>query len=138
MTQRIFLDTNILIDLVTEKIPFSDQADQLLAIIDEYNIEVYASALSIANIAFFVTKLRKKPHDIVSKLLQWIKITDLNREVIDHAVVSKFSDFEDGLQYFSAISVKGIEAIITRNKKDFILSQIPVFTPTEFVKEFIE
>ena len=105
----------------------------MLSIIDEYNLEIYVSSLSIANAAYVLSKLNRKPHEVIAKLLYWTKVIDLSREVINQTVVSKFADFEDGLQDFSATTIKGIEAIITRDKKGFAISQIPVFTPREFI-----
>jgi predicted nucleic acid-binding protein len=133
MIQKIFFDTNIILDVLLERTPFSKEADDMLSVIDEYDLEIYASALSIANAAYVLDKVKGKPHIIISKLLYWVKVIDLNKEIIDQTVISKFDDFEDGLQYFSALSIKGIEAIITRDKKGFILSKIPVFTPAQFI-----
>jgi predicted nucleic acid-binding protein len=133
MIQKVFFDTNIILDIILERKPFSNDIKQLLTLVDEFNLEIHVSALSIADTAYILTKLNRKPHDVITKLLYWTTVIDLNREIIDHTVVSKFSDFEDGLQYFSAANVQGIEAIVTRDKKGFALSQIPVFTPSEFV-----
>jgi predicted nucleic acid-binding protein len=136
MIQKIFFDTNIILDVILDRLPFSNDASEMLSVIDEYDLEIYASSLSIANTAYILDKLKQKPHAIISKLLYWVKVIDLNKEIIDQTAISKFEDFEDGLQYFSALSTKGIEAIITRDKKGFTLSKIPVFTPAELVTHF--
>lgn len=133
---KVFLDTNIILDFLLKREPFINEVDNIFKMKDEKDIEFFISSLSVANIAYIIDKLNKKPHTYISSLLFWFSVLPLTKESIEQAAVSKFDDFEDGLQYFIAKSFGSIDAIITRNRGDFKTSIIPVFTPTEFSKEF--
>jgi hypothetical protein len=69
-----------------------------------------------------------------SQLLKWFTIVNLTREYLESATLSRFKDFEDGLQYFAAKDIKGLDFIITRDIKGFHESQIPVLQPKEFLE----
>lgn len=137
MIQKIFLDTNVLIDLFLQREPFAGQTEEIFDLRDRYEFEIFISSLSVANIAYTLDKVKKRPHEVIGKILQLVKILDLNDEIIHETVVSKFDDFEDGLQYFSAVTVDGIDVIVTRDKKGFKPSIIPVVTPKEFLDAFV-
>ena len=70
----------------------------------------------------------------LKELLRIIDIAEINKEVIIEALNSKFKDFEDALQHFSAKSEKEIKLILTRNIKDYKTSSLPVMTPETFLK----
>ena len=62
------------------------------------------------------------------------EITDVTRDIIKKALKSAFKDFEDAIQYYSALSNKRIHIIVTRNTKDFKESVLAIMTPEEAVK----
>lgn len=134
MSKRIWLDTNVVLDVILEREGFVEEASELFLLHEASEIEIFISTLSLANIAFVVKKNGKNPFIVVSGLLKWINVTSLERVHFEKIVNSSFRDFEDGLQYFSSLNVRNIEAIITRNKADFKASKIPVLTPKEFLK----
>jgi predicted nucleic acid-binding protein len=136
MIRKVFLDTNILIDWLTARKPFVEFADKIFMLHVEHGFDIFVSALSLANIAYTLDRRNVKPHSAVAELLQWIKTIDLTGSIIADATKSEFSDFEDGLQYFSAKTIVDIDVIITRNKKDFKYSSILVQSPEEFVLSF--
>lgn len=133
---KVFLDTNVILDFILKREPFINEVDNVFKMKDEKDIEFFISSLSVTSIAYIIDKLNKRPHAYISSLLYWFSVLPLTKESIEQAAVSKFDDFEDGLQYFIAKSYGNIDAIITRNKKDFRMSIIPVFTPNEFSQEF--
>ncbi|MFM7431273.1 MAG: type II toxin-antitoxin system VapC family toxin [Flammeovirgaceae bacterium] len=134
MSKRIWLDTNVVLDVILEREGFVEEASELFLLHQASEIEIFISTLSLANIAFVVKKFGRNPFVVVSGLLKWINVTSLERVHFEKTVNSSFRDFEDGLQYFSSLNVRNIEAIITRNKADFKASKIPVLTPKEFLK----
>ena len=136
MIRKVFLDTNILIDWLTNRQPFVGFAEKILVLHVEYDFDLFVSALSLANAAYTLDKGNVRPHDAITKLLRWTKTIDLTRSIVEEAAQSRFNDFEDGLQYFSAKSVVNIDVIITRNKKDFKHSSILIQSPEEFVASF--
>lgn len=137
MSERIFLDTNIVLDYVFERNPFFDDASALFQLKIDEEVEFFVSALTLANLAYSAQREKKNPRQVITVLLEWIDIIPLDREVFRQTLPSAFMDFEDGLQYFSAATVKkNIDAIITRNKKDFAPAQIPVYTASEYLVYF--
>src|SRR5687767_4086482 len=106
MIQKVFLDTNVIVDLIINRDPFAQQAEEIFSLKDSYNYEVFISALSIANLAYSIDRLNKKPHAAIAKLLPLVRIVDLTAPIIGEAVLSTFEDFEDGLQHYSAVAAK--------------------------------
>jgi predicted nucleic acid-binding protein len=133
MSRRIWLDTNVVLDVILEREGFVEEASELFLLHESSEIEIIISTLSLANIAYVVKKKGKNPFLVIAGLLKWITVVSLDRTHFEKNVSSSFRDFEDGIQYFSAASVVGIEAIITRNTKDFKAASIPVLTPTQFL-----
>lgn len=133
--KRIFLDANIVIDVLLERKEWMDAALLILSLSDRGEIEVYCSSLSLATASYFMERT-KMPHEIQKdKLNVFCQIcipTRVDVSVVQQAIHSSFTDFEDALQYFSARTVNA-ECIITRNKKDFSASDIPVMTTDEFL-----
>lgn len=133
--KRIFLDANIVIDVLLERNEWMDEALQILSLADRGEIEVYCSSLSLATASYFMERT-KMPHEIqMDKLDVYCQICIPSRvdvSVVQKAIRSSFTDFEDALQYFSAQTVNA-DCIITRNKKDFSASDIPVMTAAEFL-----
>lgn len=136
MMTRIFLDTDVLLDVILERKGFSEEALQILELQDNNRINAYTSTLSLANIAYFSRKFGKDPFQIIGTLMRWITIVGLEKKHFDQVVNSSFKDFEDGLQYFTSLEVDGLDAIITRNVKDYRNSSVPIFTPKEFLAAF--
>lgn len=131
MSKCIFLDANIVLDLVLQR--FVEDARNVFELGNKENTKLYASALTFAHVAYFAKRFGKDPYSIIKNLLQWINVVDCKKSHFEKNLIAIFSDFEDGLQYFSAVDVMEIDAIITRNKKDFKKSEIPVYTPSEFL-----
>ncbi|MDX9845402.1 MAG: PIN domain-containing protein [Tenuifilaceae bacterium] len=132
--KRVLLDTNIIIDLLAKREPFDQDARKLFSFADNEKVNLFTSALSIANINYVLLR-DKKPEEakqILRKLKLLVGILSLNEKVISLALNdNNFKDFEDGLQYYSALE-NNIEIIITRNLKDFENSKIPVMTAGQF------
>lgn len=133
MGEAVFLDTNIILDFVQARGAASLAAKELFKLKESGEIELFASTLSMATTAYFIQKSKIKPAPIIADLLELVNVIDLTGEVLNSAILSKFEDFEDALQYYSALKVRGIDCIITRNKKDYSWSRIPVFTTSEFL-----
>lgn len=136
MFQHVFLDTNVILDFVLNREPFVKNTEGIFQLYDDKRIMVYTSALSIANIAYVVKRNGRDPFRVVSSILEWIPIIDLKAIHFQKTVRSKFSDFEDGLQFYAASEIKEIDGIITRDKNGFKSADIPVYTPQEFLKQF--
>ena len=133
--RKIFLDTNVVIDLLDKREPFYHAAVSIFSLAYEGKILLYVSPMTYATASYL---LRKHGRDGMRLLLrnfrQLSKVTIADERVVDDALASKFVDYEDALQYYSAFR-ENVEAIITRNTKDFANSSLPVFTPDEFLSQ---
>lgn len=134
--KKVFLDTNVLIDYLARRGQFFEPAAQIVQLGQQRSCEILVSALSFATSSFILESHNKLSNDaIVSKFSEFVKmcnVTPVDSIIIDEAIASHFSDFEDAMQYYSAIR-EGADAIITRNSNDFNVAQIPVFEPQEFL-----
>lgn len=133
--KKVFLDTNFLMDYL-----FRDEnkgeAIKALRVGHENQCRFYTSFLSIANFAYIMRKTdRNVLLNALETLFSLMEIIDNKKAHIDSAIKLNPRDFEDGIQYATAISKK-CECIISRNKKDFSFSEIPILTPEEFVEHF--
>jgi len=137
--KNIFIDTNIIIDFITKRKPFDNNANKIFSLADNKNIILQTSSLSFAN-AYYIFSKSKINTDIELRkifinLKTLIKIIPITSEIIDRSLADDlFSDFEDGLQYFAALKNKS-DCIITRNLKHFKKSKISVFSPERFINE---
>lgn len=134
--KRLFIDTNIVIDLLSRREPFYEESANLFSLADKKIIELNISSLTVANTSY--TLLRQtnshKAKEILRKLRLIVNILPLDDKIIGLALNDdSFSDFEDGIQYFTAIE-NGQDLIITRNLKDFKASIIPVMTARQFLE----
>ena len=136
--KKLFIDTNIVIDLLSRREPFYDESASLFSLADQKIIELYISSLTIANTGYTLLRKKeaKKAKEILRKLRLIVNILPLDNKIIGLALNDdSFSDFEDGLQYFTAIE-NNQDIIITRNLKDFKASKLPVMTARQFIETF--
>ena len=136
--KNLFLDTNILLDYLAQRQPFFTDAERLFELADKGEFNLFGSSLSFSTIFYVLRKLQTQSQlfQTLTDLTQSMVITGVDERVVLDALTSDFKDLEDAIQYFSASQFGGIDAIITRNPKDFPNSEIPVFTPSEFLASF--
>lgn len=138
MIQRVFLDANVILDFLLLRSPYTEVAKRIFYMKEESEIDLYVSALSFGIASYYLEKSKRNSSELIPKLLKLVEVIDLTKELIEQASISNFSDFEDALQYYSAKKVAGIDILVTRNKKDFKQSSIPVATPEEFLASFAQ
>ena len=134
--KKLFIDTNIVIDLLSRREPFYDESAKLFSLADQKVIELSVSSLTIANTNF--TLLRQtnsaKAKEILRKLRLIVNVLPLDDKIIGLALNDEsFPGFEDGLQYYTAIE-NDQDLIISRNLKAFKVSILPVMTARQFLK----
>ncbi|MBP9070300.1 MAG: PIN domain-containing protein [Bacteroidia bacterium] len=134
--KKVFVDTNILVDLIADRRPFSKFAIQLFTMAEERKIKLYTSSHSIATTHYLLKKYidEKELRDVLYSILDYLNIVAIDQDVIKKGLKSKHKDFEDALQIISAYSIDRLDCIVTRNTKDFKGSEIPVLTPDELIK----
>lgn len=131
---KLFLDTNIVVDYVENRKPFVADALALFQMSYDGIHHLYVSDLMFANIAYIARKRMSlnQLYEIFETLCAFLHVTGIGEQAVHEAIRLKEKDFEDALQYFSAKQAC-VNCIITRNKKDFHFSDIPVYTPEEFL-----
>lgn len=134
--KRIFVETNIVIDLFSRREPFYKEAAILFSLADNKKIELAVSSLTIANTSYMLYRKMdaSKARSILRKLRLILQVLPLDDKIVGLALNDEtFSDFEDGLQYFTAIENRQ-ELIITRNLKDYKNSKLPTMTARQFIE----
>lgn len=139
MIPKLFLDTNVVLDLLGERVPFYTSAAKIATLADKEKIRLVTSALTFATVNYILSKYegQQKAKEKLRKFKVLTRICSLDETIIEKGLNSNFSDYEDALQYFSALKSE-CDMLITRNGKDFKLSEIPVFTPDEFLKSYTQ
>jgi predicted nucleic acid-binding protein len=129
----IFLDTNVLIDFLADRKPFSLETARLFNYSIKKKVTIHVSAVSINNIYYILRQStgHSTTMKILNELKEWTEMIDVTKDVIFKSLKSEFKDFEDSIQYNCAKCVTKIECIVTRDTKDFKLSSIPTMTPKE-------
>ena len=123
--KKVFLDTNVFIDILSKRSTSILTKDELSYLIDNY--QIYISALTV-HITYYVGKIKpgSDKHESMKKLLKLTNIIPLSEDIISLSINNFHSDFEDTLQYYSALD-SNCDYILTRDKKDFtkIKKRIP-------------
>ena len=135
MMENIFVDINIIIDLLVKRGLIYKDAQVLFTLSDKKEIQLCISSLSFANAYYSIVKHHKDidAKKYLAKFKVLVKVLPLEDKAIELALASDFNDFEDGLQYFIAMDNES-DIIITRNKKDFKNAKIPVMTAGEYIR----
>lgn len=133
MKEKIFVDTDIIYDLLAKREPFYQSAAQLFTLADEEKITITVSALSFANIHYLVSKQssNQKAKHILRTFRILVHIAPIDDKIIDLALNSDFTDFEDAIQYYCALECE-CQVLLTRNLKDYKKAGIPVMTAQDF------
>ena len=132
---NLLVDTNVVLDLLAKREPFYDSAAKLFSLADKKKITLSISSLTFANTNYVLTRLKTadKAREILRRFRVLVNVLSIDDKVIDLALNDlSYKDFEDGLQYYSAIE-NGQDIIITRDLSDFKESRIPVMTPEEYL-----
>ncbi len=135
---RIFLDTNVILDLLGERVPFFDSIAKVATLADQKKLAIIVSPLSFTTIDYVLNKYESS-ESVLNKLRKFkiiCEVCEVNEETIDKALNSNFKDFEDAVQYFIALQAN-CSIIITRNGKDFKNSTIPIMTAEEYLSSII-
>ena len=136
MVYKVFIDADVVIDFFTDRKPHINAASELFELNEKGVIILYLSAVSINNIYYIVRKFlgHNKAIAVIEVLTEMTEITGTTKKEILQALKNDFKDFEDSIQYSTALTIKDLDVIITRNIKDYKNSKIAVMTPLTFLK----
>jgi predicted nucleic acid-binding protein len=132
--QRVFIDCDVFLDLFLKRTPFLEEAKELFTLIELKKIKGFTSGLVFSNIFFILSQAlnKKEALENLRKLNIFINVSEVKQSTIDKALASKFSDFEDAIQNYSAVET-GVDYLLTRNIRDFKHSKLTVLSPKEYL-----
>lgn len=134
---NVFIDTNIIIDVLDQREKFFEASSNILSLGAEHKIELYATALTMANCIYILRKPLGYDGAVacINTLKEYIHISPLTQSEFDKAFSESSQDVEDLLQYYSA-KAADCDVVITRNGKHFPSTGLPILTPTDFLERY--
>jgi predicted nucleic acid-binding protein len=131
--KKVFLDTNIIVDLIANRKPFSKYSIEIFKKAEEKKIKLFTSSHSIATTHYLLKKYLEEKilRNVLYNLLDYVTVIAVDTDVLKKGLRSKHKDFEDSIQILCASTIEKIDCIVTRNTKDFRDSEILVLTPDE-------
>ena len=133
--RNVFVDTNILIDLLADRTPFSKFAVAIFDLAEKHKVKLFTSSHSYATTHYLLKKYmgEKDIRVVLYSLLDFIDIISIDLSIIKKSLLSNHKDFEDAIQIFAAGSIKSLDFIVTRNIKDFKDAGVTVLPPDELI-----
>jgi len=131
---KLLVDTNIVIDLLSKRKEFYEDAQQLFTLSDFKKVKLYVSSLTVANSHYLLSR-EKRSEEAIKILIKFkilVSVLPMNNKILELALASDFKDFEDAIQYHTALE-NHLDIIISRNKKDVKSSVLPVLTAKEYL-----
>jgi predicted nucleic acid-binding protein len=132
---KAFIDTDVILDFMIAREPFAMDAARIFSLAEKKEILVCTTGLVFSNAYYILRKLgpHKKVIEKLTQLARLVDIIGLPKTAVMNALESEFSDFEDALQNYAALS-DNVKTIITRNTKDYKYSELAVMTPDQYLK----
>lgn len=133
--EKVFVDTDIVLDLLSARQPHYKYAAELFSLADENSVRVYVSSLTFANINYILSKQLSsaQARKMLLKFKTLVNVCAVNDKIIELALASDFNDFEDAIQYNTAIE-NGLTTLLTRNLKDYKKAGIAIQSAQQFLK----
>ncbi|WP_426671581.1 type II toxin-antitoxin system VapC family toxin [Mucilaginibacter sp. McL0603] len=133
--KKVFVDTNILIDLLADRPPYSKFAIELFDLAEKRKVKLYTSSHSYATSHYLLKKYFGETalREILLSLLDFIELIPVDVAIIKKSLLSKHKDFEDAIQIFAANTIANADFIVTRNIKDFKDAGVIVLPPDELL-----
>jgi predicted nucleic acid-binding protein len=130
----VFFDTNVLLDVFAEREPFYSESMRAWTLAESGRISGFISAISYNNCFYIVRKYgnSRKAYKAVRLMRDIFRPIDLSTQILNQAMDAGFSDFEDAIQYFSALHSE-VEVLLTRIPDHFPKSDISILSPAEFL-----
>jgi predicted nucleic acid-binding protein len=132
---RVLVDTNVILDYVLARQPFHSDAEKIILGVAKKDFVGYFSSITPINVYYTGRKLKGKQPTIkaLRRLLNLFEVCAADKSVLQTAFASNFNDYEDAVQHESAVA-ENLDAIVTRNIKDFKNASIQVYSPDEFLQ----
>jgi len=133
---KILIDTNIIVDVALERQPFYPESLEVISFVYQKKIEGYILASSFSDLYYIIRKQKGRDLtiDFLMRIRTFCQIATVNNVVIDLALNTNFTDFEDAIQYSTAL-INQLDAIVTRNTQDFPVVNPPIISPDMLIQE---
>lgn len=133
--EKVFVDSDIVLDLLTARAPHHIAAAELFSLAERGKVKVCVSYLTFANVHYILSRQMhaEKARNILATFKTLVNVLAVNDLVVERALSSEFKDFEDALQYHTALE-HNLNILLTRNLKDYKKAQIQVFTAQQYLK----
>jgi len=133
---KVLIDTNVIVDVALEREPFYAESDRILTFVEKGQIQGYVSASTFSDLYYIIRrdKGRDWTLDFLRQLATFCQVATVDNSVISIALTSNFKDFEDAIQYSTAV-INLIDAIVTRNPRDFPVTTPRIVTPNQLIQE---
>ena len=136
---KFLVDTNVLLDVFLNRLPYYESSAFIWGVAENQRADVFISAISYNNIFYMIWKHAGK--DAAQRAIEVLNATfslaPLDQATLGKAIMSRKADFEDAIQFYSALSI-GAECIVTRNAKDFPQDVLPLLTPDSFYSLYVD
>lgn len=131
---KVLFDTNIILDVLFDREPFSDTAAILMSEVERSRLKAFLCATSVTTLYYLIQKAigRKKAEKAVGNLLELFQISPVNKAILEKALISPFNDYEDAVIYESAQKA-GVGSIVSRDVQGFKNAEIHVYSPEELI-----
>ena len=135
MKLHVLIDTDILLDCCLNREPYISDSIKILQLCELQKIQGYTTPVILSNLFYILRKNNslEKVKLFIENLLKLLKVVDMNQQVVSEALVSGLKDFEDAMQYFSAVQHPEISILLTRNRKDFEGNELSILSPSELL-----
>ncbi len=131
---KVLIDTNIILDFALIRLPFYEESDEIFYLIEQGKIEGFVSATTLTDIYYILRKQKGKEwsFEFLHRLTKLCKINPITEKIVINALNNNYKDFEDDIQYYSAI-INNLDAIVTRNLKDFPQDDFLILSPSQLI-----
>jgi len=134
--RNVFVDANVIFDYLLDRKFYADNAFDFFDKAQKYSVNLYVCSYTFAIAYYHMNKRGFSHNETLNRLEELLTkiecLLAVDEKIIRQAMKSGFNDFEDAIQFYCASNVPKCEAIITRNSKDFMLSNIPAVKPQNF------
>jgi predicted nucleic acid-binding protein len=132
----VMIDTDVILDILFDRVPFSQNASEILSKCEDGEIKGFVTSVMLSNIYYLLRKTAtySKVIESLRLLMSFLHVATTDKTAVINALNSDFKDFEYALQNFSAQNDDKIKIIITRNIKDYKTSNLSVMTPDSYLK----
>ena len=136
---KVLIDTNVIVDVALEREPFYAESDRILTLAEEAQIQGYVSASTFSALYYIIRrdKGRDWTLEFLRQLATFCQVATVDNSVISIALTCNFKDFEDAIQYSTAV-INLIDAIVTRNPRDFPVNIPRIVTPNQLIQELTD